>query len=40
VTCEDAVVEASIVGVWRTPIGWKAYGGVGGGWGSVRRIRR
>ena len=34
-TCDDAVVEASIVGVWRTPIGWGAYGGRRG----RRRVR-
>ena len=32
-TCDDAVVEANIVGVWRTPIGWEAYAG-------RRRVRR
>jgi hypothetical protein len=43
VACDDVVVEANIVGVWRTPIGWAVYGAVaagGGGCGSVRRIRR
>jgi hypothetical protein len=42
VTWDDVVVEANIVGVWRTPIGWAVYGVVGvggGGCGSARRIR-
>src|SRR3954464_9074438 len=42
VTWDDVVVEANIVGVWRTPIGWAVYGAVaaGGGSGSVRRTHR
>jgi hypothetical protein len=43
VACDDVVVEANIVGVWRTPIGWAVYGAAvarGGGYGSVRRTGR